>query len=175
MSTREVTRLVTSGSLGPTLPAVVAFGGGHGLAASLTALRRVTDHLTAIVTVADDGGSSGRLRKQFGMLPPGDFRNCLVALADEAPIMGRLFQHRFGGKGELSGHAFGNLFLAALAQWGLVLPRLIAGVAGAGAGDVVAVTYEYGNTFLMAAGLLNALVALDVFDRARGLKGRLAA
>jgi hypothetical protein len=67
------------------------------------------------------------------------------------------------------------VFLAALAQWGLVLPRLIAGVAGAGAGDVVAVTYEYGNTFLMAAGLLNALVALDVFDRARGLKGRLAA
>ena len=64
------------------------------------------------------------------------------------------------------------VFLAALAQWGAVLPRLIAGVAGAGGGDVIAATYEYGNTFLMGAGLLNALVALDVFDRARGLKGR---
>ncbi len=97
-------------------PKIVAIGGGTGLPNLLLGLKEYTDNLTAIVTVADDGGSSGRLRKQFGMLPPGDFRNCLVALADEAPIMGRLFQHRFGGKGELSGHAFGNLFLAALAQ-----------------------------------------------------------
>lgn len=97
-------------------PKVVAIGGGTGMPNLLLGLKEYTDNLTAIVTVADDGGSSGRLRKQFGMIPPGDFRNCLVALADEAPIMGRLFQHRFGGKGELSGHAFGNLFLAALAQ-----------------------------------------------------------
>jgi len=66
------------------------------------------------------------------------------------------------------------VFLAAVAQWGLALPRLVAGLAGAGAGTVTAITYEYGNTFLMAAGLLNALVALDAFDRARGVKGRRA-
>lgn len=97
-------------------PKIVAIGGGTGLPNLLLGLKEYTDNLTAIVTVADDGGSSGRLRKQFKILPPGDFRNCLVALADEEPLMGRLFQHRFARKGELQGHTFGNLFLTALAE-----------------------------------------------------------
>jgi uncharacterized cofD-like protein len=100
-------------------PAVVAFGGGHGLAASLAALRRVTSRLTAIVTVADDGGSSGRLRQQLGALPPGDLRMALVALAERegrAALWAQAFAHRFGGEGELAGHALGNLVLTALAD-----------------------------------------------------------
>ncbi len=97
-------------------PRIVAIGGGTGLPNLLLGLKEYTDNLTAIVTVADDGGSSGRLRRQFKMLPPGDFRNCLVALADEEPLMGRLFQYRFARKGELQGHTFGNLFLTALAE-----------------------------------------------------------
>jgi uncharacterized cofD-like protein len=101
-----------------TSPAVVAFGGGHGLAASLTALRRVTSRLTAIVTVADDGGSSGRLRQELGALPPGDLRMALLALAERegrAALWSQAFAHRFGGDGELAGHALGNLVLTALA------------------------------------------------------------
>ena len=95
-------------------PRIVAIGGGTGLPNLLTGLKEYTDNLTAIVTVADDGGSSGRLKRQFRIPPPGDVRNCLVALADEEPLMSRLFQHRFAHKGELEGHTFGNLFLAAL-------------------------------------------------------------
>jgi len=97
-------------------PRIVAIGGGTGLPNLLTGIKEYTDNLTAIVTVADDGGSSGRLRRQFGILPPGDLRNCLVALADEEPLMSRLFQHRFSQKGELEGHTFGNLYLTALAE-----------------------------------------------------------
>lgn len=98
-------------------PAVVALGGGHGLAASLRALRRITDRITAVVGVADDGGSSGRLREQFGILPPGDLRMALAALcADDT--WGRTWsdvvQHRFGGAGELAGHSLGNLLITAL-------------------------------------------------------------
>ena len=99
-------------------PSVVAFGGGHGLAASLAALRRVTARLTAIVTVADDGGSSGRIREELDALPPGDLRMALVALAGregKAALWAEAFQHRFGGAGELAGHAMGNLILTALA------------------------------------------------------------
>ena len=96
-------------------PRVVALGGGTGLASLLRGLKREHAHLTAIVTVADDGGSSGRLRRELGILPPGDIRNCLVALADDESLMGTLFQHRFAD-GELSGHSFGNLFLAALTE-----------------------------------------------------------
>lgn len=94
---------------------VVAIGGGHGLAATLEAARRYADHVTAIVSVADDGGSSGRLREAYGLPAPGDLRRCLVALADPAkqPTWGRAFEHRFLG-GELDGHAAGNLVLAAL-------------------------------------------------------------
>ena len=94
---------------------IAALGGGTGLASLLRGLKREHTDLTAIVTVADDGGSSGRLRRELGILPPGDIRNCLVALADDESLMGRLFQHRFAD-GDLSGHPFGNLFLAALTE-----------------------------------------------------------
>jgi uncharacterized cofD-like protein len=101
-----------------TGPAVVAFGGGHGLAASLAALAQVTDRLTAVVTVADDGGSSGRLRAEFPeLLPPGDLRMALAALAgdrEQEQAWVRVLQHRFAGPGELAGHAVGNLLLAGL-------------------------------------------------------------
>lgn len=102
-----------------TLPMVTAFGGGHGLAASLSALRQVTDQLTAVVTVADDGGSSGRLRAEFDCLPPGDLRMALAALCGD-DIMGRqwaaVLQSRFPGDGDLAGHAIGNLLIAGVWQ-----------------------------------------------------------
>ena len=95
----------------------VALGGGHGLHATLSALRLLTDRVTAVVTVADDGGSSGRLRRELGLLPPGDLRMALAALAAD-DVQGRkwatLVQHRFGGSGALAGHAVGNLLLAGL-------------------------------------------------------------
>jgi uncharacterized cofD-like protein len=100
-------------------PAVVAFGGGHGLAASLAALRRVTSRLTAIVTVADDGGSSGRIRREMPYLPPGDLRMALSALAgrdERIQSMTALLQHRFGGSGVLAGHSVGNLVLTGLTE-----------------------------------------------------------
>src|SRR5580692_278301 len=96
---------------------VVALGGGHGLFTSLSALRRVTRDLTAIVTVADDGGSSGRLRREFGVLPPGDLRMALAALCgDDAwgTTWSRVIQHRFTGDGEVGGHAVGNMLIVAL-------------------------------------------------------------
>jgi uncharacterized cofD-like protein len=100
-----------------TSPKVVALGGGHGLFASLSALRRVTDRLTAIVTVADDGGSSGRLRRELGVLPPGDLRMALAALCGDdewGSTWSRVVQHRFRSQGELHGHAVGNLLIVAL-------------------------------------------------------------
>ncbi len=93
---------------------VVALGGGHGLAASLSAIRRYADDVCAIVSVADDGGSSGRLRAAFGIAPPGDLRKCLVALADTESMWSEAFEHRFDA-GELQGHAFGNIVIAGLA------------------------------------------------------------
>lgn len=96
---------------------VVALGGGHGLAASLAALRNVTDELTAIVTVADDGGSSGRLRRELGVLPPGDLRMALAALCGDdewGATWSRVVQHRFAAEGDLHGHAVGNLLIVAL-------------------------------------------------------------
>ena len=96
---------------------VAALGGGHGLAASLTALRRLTPDLTGIVTVADNGGSSGRLREEFNILPPGDLRMALAALSGDDEHGRRwasVLQHRFGGGGPLSGHAVGNLLIAAI-------------------------------------------------------------
>jgi uncharacterized cofD-like protein len=102
-------------------PKVVALGGGHGLAASLAALRHLTDRLTAVVTVADDGGSSGRLRREFGVLPPGDLRMALSALCDDSE-WGRLWrdvlQHRFASAGALHDHALGNLLIVTL--WELI-------------------------------------------------------
>jgi uncharacterized cofD-like protein len=114
---RELARPFASASLGPSLPAVVAFGGGHGLAASLTALRRVTDHLTAIVTVADDGGSSGRLRQELDCLPPGDLRMALAALCgddESGRTWADVMQYRFSTNGPLHDHAIGNLLIAGL-------------------------------------------------------------
>lgn len=100
-------------------PSIVALGGGHGLFASLQALRHVSDELTAVVTVADDGGSSGRLRGELGVLPPGDLRMALSALCDDG-TWGRtwrdVLQHRFNSSGELNGHAVGNLLIVALWQ-----------------------------------------------------------
>ncbi len=95
---------------------VVVIGGGTGLSTLLRGLKRRTSNLTAIVTVADDGGSSGRLRQEMGIIPPGDLRSCLVALADTEPLMEKLFQYRFNEVGDLSGHSFGNLFIAAMTQ-----------------------------------------------------------
>ncbi len=102
-------------------PRIVAIGGGTGLSTLLQGLKERTSNLTAIVTVSDDGGSSGRLRSQFNMLPPGDIRNCLVALADAEPMMRELFQFRFGEGGpesntDLDGHSFGNLFILAMTK-----------------------------------------------------------
>ena len=94
-------------------PKIVAIGGGTGLSTMLRGLKRHTNNLTAIVTVADDGGGSGVLRQELGMLPPGDVRNCLEALANVEPVMGELLHYRFA-EGSLKGQSFGNLFLAAL-------------------------------------------------------------
>ncbi|MGN0193943.1 MAG: uridine diphosphate-N-acetylglucosamine-binding protein YvcK [Pseudoramibacter sp.] len=94
-------------------PRVVAFGGGTGLSVILRGLKKYTDRLTAVVTVGDDGGSSGKLREDLGILPPGDIRNCILALADDENVMQALFSYRFD-KGRLKGHNFGNLFLAAM-------------------------------------------------------------
>ena len=95
-------------------PKVVAIGGGTGLSTLLRGLKEHTGNLTAIVTVADDGGSSGRLREELGLPPPGDLRNCIAALADAEPLMTRLFQYRFSAGSGLEGHSFGNLFIAAM-------------------------------------------------------------
>ncbi|WP_392349859.1 uridine diphosphate-N-acetylglucosamine-binding protein YvcK [Parasynechococcus sp.] len=95
-------------------PNIVAIGGGTGLSTLLSGLKRYSSHITAIVTVADDGGSSGVLRRELGVLPPGDIRNCLAALSTEEPLLTRLFQYRFSAGNGLEGHSFGNLFLSAL-------------------------------------------------------------
>lgn len=139
-------------------PAVVALGGGHGLAASLRALRHLTDRLTAVVTVADDGGSSGRLRRELGVLPPGDLRMALSALCDDGE-WGRLWrdvmQHRFHSRGELDQHALGNLLIVAL--WDLL-------------GDVVG-GLDWVGRLLGARGrvLPMASVPLEIEAQVRGL------
>ena len=107
------------GSAGPRSTGVraVALGGGHGLAATLRALRRVTDDVTAVVAVSDDGGSSGRLREEFDVVPPGDLRMALSALCGDdtwGRTWSRVVQHRFSGSGELAGHSLGNLLITAL-------------------------------------------------------------
>jgi uncharacterized cofD-like protein len=97
-------------------PKIVAIGGGTGLSTLLRGLKEYTGNLTAVVTVADDGGSSGRLRDELGLPPPGDLRNCIAALADAEPLMTRLFQYRFNEGTGLEGHSFGNLFIAAMSS-----------------------------------------------------------
>jgi len=96
-------------------PRIVAIGGGTGMSALLRGLKTYTSNLSAILTVADDGGSSGRLRDEYRVLPPGDFRQCLIALADAEPLMKQLFDHRFT-EGSLNGHSFGNLIIMAMAD-----------------------------------------------------------
>jgi uncharacterized cofD-like protein len=95
-------------------PKVVAIGGGNGLSTLLSGLKHHTSNITAIVTVADDGGSSGELRKNIGILPPGDIRNCLAALADDEQLLSQIFQYRFAESAGLNGHPLGNLFITAL-------------------------------------------------------------
>lgn len=97
-------------------PRIVAIGGGTGLSTLLLGLKEYTSNITAIVTVADDGGSSGRLREELNVLPPGDIRNCLVALADAGPLLEKLFQFRFHDGEHLKGHNFGNLFITAMSK-----------------------------------------------------------
>lgn len=98
-------------------PKIVAIGGGHGLSTLLRGLKTVSHNIFAVVTVADDGGSSGRLRESLGILPPGDVRNCLAALSDNEDLMAQLFQYRFtNAEGALEGHSFGNLFISSMAE-----------------------------------------------------------
>lgn len=96
-------------------PRIVVLGGGHGQATILRGLKPFTANLTAIVTVADDGGSSGRLRRELGILPPGDFRNCIAALSNDESLVTRLFHYRFSSNAGLDGHSFGNLYISAMA------------------------------------------------------------
>jgi len=114
-STSSVLEVIHAYRLRGRGPRVVAIGGGTGLSSLLRGLKIYTSNLSAIVTVADDGGSSGRLRDEYRILPPGDFRQCLIALADAEPLMKQLFDHRFK-EGSLNGHAFGNLFIMAMAD-----------------------------------------------------------
>jgi len=97
-------------------PRIVVMGGGTGLSTLLRGLKEHTSNITAIVTVADDGGSSGRLRRDLGVLPPGDLRNCIVALADDEALLTQLFKYRFGDGEGVSGHSFGNLFITAMTE-----------------------------------------------------------
>jgi uncharacterized cofD-like protein len=141
---------------------VVALGGGHGLFASLSALRRVTAAVTAIVTVADDGGSSGRLRREFGMLPPGDLRMALAALCGDdewGMTWAQVVQHRFGGDGALGGHSAGNLLIAAL--WDLL------GDTVAGLDWVGRLLRVSGRVLPMAAVPLDLIALVDGLDPAQ--------
>src|SRR6476661_2935187 len=122
LDTRRSQRLPRKSPLvGPESPLkIVSIGGGTGLSTLLRGLKRYVKaaegslELTAIVTVTDDGGSSGRLRREFDVLPPGDIRNCLVALSEDEGLLSRLFQYRFESGRGLKGHSFGNLFLTAM-------------------------------------------------------------
>jgi len=148
---------MTAGVSWSSEPAVVALGGGHGLAASLAALRRLTSDLTAVVTVADNGGSSGRLREEFGVLPPGDLRMALAALCGDdrwGQTWARVLQHRFASDGEMDGHSTGNLLIVAL--WQLL-------------GDQVA-GLDWVGSLLGARGrvLPMAVTPIDIMARVRG-------
>jgi uncharacterized cofD-like protein len=141
---------------------VVALGGGHGLFASLSALRRVSRMLTAVVTVADDGGSSGRLRRDLGVLPPGDLRMALAALCGDdewGTTWSRVVQHRFGGQGGLAGHAVGNLLIVAL--WELL------GDTVAGLDWVGRLLGAHGRVLPMAAVPLEITATVEGADPAR--------
>lgn len=144
-------------------PAVVALGGGHGLAASLAALRQITRDLTAVVTVADDGGSSGRLRRDLGVLPPGDLRMALAALCCDDEWGGtwsQVVQHRFQGAGELHGHSVGNLLIVAL--WEIVDADPVAGLAW-----VAKLLKAQGTVLPMSTVPLNIRAQVEGVDPAR--------
>ena len=150
-----------------TAPSVVALGGGHGLAASLSALRHVTTELTAVVTVADNGGSSGRLRQEFGALPPGDLRMALAALCrdDEwGQTWAHVLQHRFESDGPMHGHAVGNLLIVAL--WELL------GDAPRESGDGLVSGLDWVGRLLGAEGrvLPMATTPLDISAVVRGTR-----
>jgi len=150
-----------------TAPSVVALGGGHGLAASLSALRHVTTELTAVVTVADNGGSSGRLRQEFGALPPGDLRMALAALCrdDEwGQTWAHVLQHRFESDGPMHGHAVGNLLIVAL--WELL------GDAPRRSGDGLVSGLDWVGRLLGAEGrvLPMATTPLDISAVVRGTR-----
>jgi uncharacterized cofD-like protein len=113
---RELVDVLLDARDRPRGPAVVAIGGGTGLSNLLRGLKRYTSDIVAIAAVSDDGGSSGRLQREMKTLPPGDLRNCLVALADDEALMGRLLQYRFSDVPSVNGHSLGNLFIAALAS-----------------------------------------------------------
>ncbi len=153
--------MTAPGAGGRRGPAIVALGGGHGLAASLQALRHLTDRLTAVVTVADDGGSSGRLRKELGVLPPGDLRMALSALCDDGEwghLWRDVLQHRFSSDGELNDHALGNLLIVTL--WDLL------GDPVTGLDWVARLLGARGRVLPMAA------VPLDIEATVRGLDDR---
>ncbi len=97
-------------------PRIVVIGGGTGMSTMLRGLKEYTSNITAIVTMADDGGSSGKLRRDLGVLPPGDLRNCIVALADDEALLTQLFKYRFGDGDSIKGHSFGNLFITAMSE-----------------------------------------------------------
>jgi uncharacterized cofD-like protein len=144
-------------------PAVVALGGGHGLAASLAALRRLTSDLTAVVTVADNGGSSGRLREEFGVLPPGDLRMALAALCGDdrwGQTWARVLQHRFESEGEMDGHSVGNLLIVAL--WQLLGDR--------GEGLVSGLDWVGGLLGARGRVLPMALTPIDITAQVRGVR-----
>jgi uncharacterized cofD-like protein len=159
----------------PRSPRVVAFGGGHGLAAALTAWRRVTPDLTAVVTVADDGGSSGRIRRELPVLPPGDLRMALAALAGEearTQQVAALLQHRLGGTGVLAGHSVGNLVLTGLTE-------LHGGDTVRALDELGALVGATGRVLPMADVPLDLVARVDTFDpddpvRTRTIRGQVA-
>lgn len=148
---------------------VVALGGGHGTAVTLRAARRYAQDVTAIVSVADDGGSTGRLRQQLDVVALGDLRKCLVALADEGSLLGRAFEHRFGA-GDLAGHSLGNLVLAGLVAAG---DDLVAGIdeaaalLGAAGRVLPATTEKVVLTGVGEGGAVNGQVAVSRAGRIR--------
>jgi len=156
-------------------PRVVAFGGGHGLAAALGAWRRITPEVTAVVTVADDGGSSGRIRRELPVLPPGDLRMALAALADgdeRSQVMTALLQHRFGGSGVLAGHSVGNLVLTGLTE-------LYAGDTVRALDELGMLLGLHGRVLPMAAVPLDLVAQVDSVDpddpaRSRTIRGQVA-
>jgi uncharacterized cofD-like protein len=140
-------------------PKIVAIGGGHGLANLLRGLKTVSHNIYAVVTVADDGGSSGRLRENLGILPPGDVRNCLAALADDEDLLAHLFQYRYtDSESSLKGHSFGNLFISTMAEVTGSFEQAVAE-----SGRVLAVSGR-----VLPASLENVNLIADITDPATG-------